>query len=127
MRQLLNTISIRQWRFVFGLALATAIITSVPYIYGYLSAPQNAVYTGIHHLAPGDTNAYLSMIEQVKQGHGVFLNLFTSEPQARVYTNPLYLIIGGLAKIFSLPNLLALHLARVIGIFFFIPVAYLLI
>jgi hypothetical protein len=127
MRQLLKTISPRQWRFVFGLALVTVVITSFPYIYGYLTTPEDMVYTGIHHLAPGDTNAYLSMIEQVKQGHSIFLNLFTSEAQARVYTNPLYLVIGWAARVFHLPNLLALHLARVVAILFFIFIAYLLI
>lgn len=125
MSDLIKSISRKEWVTVIFLALLMVFITAVPYLYGYFTTPDDMVYTGIHHLTPGDTNVQLSMIEQVKQGDNVFINLYTSEPQARVYINPVWLPIGWLAKIFNLSSLLAMHLARSFLIVVFIFVMYL--
>ncbi len=119
-----NTVQSSEWRFTAIIAVALIIITAAPFLYGYLQRPEGTVFTGLHHLAPGDTNVFLSMIEQVKQGENVFLNLYTSETQARIFINPLWLSVGWLGKIFHLSNLLALHIARLIWIVILVFVLY---
>ncbi|MDD5039548.1 MAG: hypothetical protein PHY34_00170 [Patescibacteria group bacterium] len=127
LKQLIQSISKREWIFIAVIACATIVITAAPYLYGYFTRPTGMVYTGLHHLTPGDTNVFLSMIEQVKQGHAVFLNLYTGEAQSRIFINPLWLSVGLFAKAFDMPNLLALHIARSILIAVFIFVVYLFI
>ncbi len=107
------------------LAAVLVVITAAPYLYGYLSAPKGKVFTGVHYLTPGDTNVMLSSIEQVRQGHEVFINPYTSEPQHRIYINPFWLSVGWLGKLFNLPNLLTYHVARSLMIFVFAFVMYL--
>lgn len=124
MKYLIKSITRREWLFLIIISLITVIITAAPYLYGYLTKPSGSTYVGVHHLTPGDTNVWLSMIEQTKQGHNIFINLYTSEPQNRIYTNPLWLSIGWLAKIFNLSNLLALHVSRSLWIILFIIVIY---
>lgn len=122
LKNLILSITKKEWWLVIAVVFLVIIITAAPFLYGYLTRPNDTVFTGLHHLAPGDTNVFLSMIEQVKQGENIFINLYTSEPQSRALINPLWLSVGWGAKIFNLPNLTALHLARSlwIGIFFFV-------
>ncbi len=127
MKELIKSITKREWQFVFVIALLIVIITATPYLYGYFMRGDNMVYTGIHHFAPGDTNVYLSMIEQVKQGNNILINLYTSEPQLRTQISPLWLVIGYGAKFFHLSNLLAYHVARSILVILFIMVIYIFI
>jgi len=108
-----------------ALAGVIIIVTAIPYLYGYFTTPVGMAYTGVHYLTPGDINVMLSNIEQVKQGHLIFINPYTAEPQHRWLVNPLWLSIGAMAKIFSLPNLLAYHIARSIWIVIFFVVMYL--
>lgn len=126
MGELWRSITKKEWRLVALLAGILIVITAIPYLYGYLTTPDAMVYTGVHYLTPGDTNVMLSNIEQVKQGHLVFINPYTAEPQHRWLMNPLWLSIGLMAKIFSMPNLLAYHVARSIWIIIFLVVVYLL-
>lgn len=127
MLALIRSITKQEWRFVWLLTLVIVLVTAAPYCYGYFTRPPGTVYSGLHYLTPGDTNVFLSMIEQVKQGHTIFLNLYTSEPQHRIYTNPLWLSVGLIAKFFRTSDLLALHLARSLWIIIFTSVIYLLI
>lgn len=127
MVSLIKSIAREEWVFVSLMIVVIVAVTAVPYLYGYLNAPPQAVYTGIHHLTPGDANVFLSMIEQVKQGDNVFINLYTSEPQHRLLVNPLWLSVGWLGKALNLSNLLTFHVARSLWIIIFISVVYLFI
>jgi len=123
--QLIKSITGKEKKLLVLVCLVIIIVTTAPYLYGYFNTPPGKVYTGIHHLTPGDTNVYLSMIEQVKQGHNVFINPYTSEPQHRLYTNPIWLATGWMAKIFNLHNLVAFQIARIITVVVFIFIMYL--
>ncbi|MBI5037525.1 MAG: hypothetical protein HZC01_02375 [Candidatus Kerfeldbacteria bacterium] len=109
---------------VWAVSIVLVVVTALPFIFGYLQRPVGMVFTGLHHLAPGDTNVFLSMIEQVRQGEGVFINLFTHEEQARAFINPLWLSVGWLTKISGISNLLALHIARSVWILILVWVLY---
>jgi len=110
------------WQMVCVVSFVLILVTCIPYAYGYFSRPDGHTYSGIDFLTPGDTNTYLSMIEQVKQGHWSFVNLYTSEEHPRVYVHLLWLLIGLMAKIFSLSPLVAFHVARILLIFAFVYV-----
>lgn len=97
---------------IFLLAVATTMIIFAPTLFGYLSTENGNTYTGIHILSPADYPVYYSYIEQVRQGHFIFKDLFTSEPQARVMLNPFWIPVGLLAKLFNLSAQTAFHLAR---------------
>ncbi len=114
----------REWIFPLGMALVLVLLTAAPFLYGHVTRPAGTVFTGLHHLAPGDTNVFLSMIEQVRQGENVFINLYTHEEQAQAFINPLWLSVGWLTKIDGISNLLALHIARSIWIVIFVFVLY---
>ncbi|MFA5134963.1 MAG: hypothetical protein WC505_04235 [Patescibacteria group bacterium] len=116
-----------EWWFLVAIAIGVIAVTGLPYVYGCMTAPAGTVYTGLHHLTPGDTNVFLSMIEQTKQGENVFINLYTSEPQERLFVNPLWLSVGWIGRLLGASGLLALHIARSLLIAGFIFVAYLFI
>ncbi len=124
---LVATISKKEWCFVALMVFLIISITAAPYMYGYLTAPSGSVYTGLHHLTPGDTNVFLSMIEQVRQGRTILLNLYTSEPQHELFINPLWLSVGWLARVPGISNLFALHLARSLCIAAFVVAVYVFI
>lgn len=127
MMDLIKSISKNEWRFVFWLVLAMLLITGLPYLYGYLSAPPGFVYTGLHALSPGDIPIYYSYINQVSQGELLVKNLFTTEPQTLGTFNVWWVLVGGLAKFFNLSIILVFQLVRLITIPIFIFFAYLFI
>lgn len=105
--------TIRRW-ILLCTTLFLILITAVPYVFGFINTPAGHTYSGIDYLAPGDTNTYFSMIEEVKQGHWSFHNLFTSEEHPAAYVNVLWLGVGLLARLFSLTPFIAFHLARIL-------------
>jgi len=125
MSELFKSITKCEWAVVGGLTFFVIALMATPYLYGAMTTPEQMVYTGIHHLTPGDTNVFLSMIEQVKQGENIFINLYTSEPQERLFINPLWLSVGWFAKLTGASNLLTLHIARSFWIVMFVFVVYL--
>ncbi len=106
------------------IAMIAIIISCVPYIYGAISAPEGRVFTGTHHINQGDTYTYLAWMEQAREGHLVFKNLYATENQARVIFHPLFLAGGWMAGILGLPNIIAYHLLRVLTALVFLFIAY---
>lgn len=98
---------------IWTISLICIFVTTLPYAYGYFASPDEARYSGIHHIVQGDTNVYLTMIGQSKVGHVLYDNLFTSEPNARVLFNPLWLVLGYLAKLISASPLFVFHIGRI--------------
>ena len=126
LKTLIQSIGWTEWRWVFWLALAVIIITSLPLLYGWWATPADYQFTGIHFALPNDWFVFYSYLEQVRQGHWLFTNLFTAEPSQPVF-NILWLVVGWLAKIFHLGDVAAFNLARIILIPVFFSVAYVFI
>ena len=103
MKDLIKTISVREWQFVGLMAALMIIITGLPYLVGYLAAPAGLVYNGLHALSPGDVPIYYSYINQVKNGELLVKDLFTSEPQTVGTFNIWWLMVGLGARFFNLP------------------------
>ncbi len=125
-RNLLDSIDKKEWRLIFYLTIFVILLTTLPYIYGWLQTPKGFTYTGLHSLTPGDTHVYFSWMEQVKQGHFVSKDLYTSEPQKRILLNSFWSVEGLLAKWSGLSNNLIFQLSRIALIPYFIILLYLL-
>jgi hypothetical protein len=113
--------------FVLVTIIATVIIMAVPLFVGLLSTPADMVFSGRTDQNSGDYGIYFSQMEQARQGHLLFRNLYTSEVHPYVIFNPLWLALGNISRFFNLPNALTFHLARLVLIPFFILAAWLLI
>ncbi len=126
-RQLLKQISANEWWLVAVMSIIAVILTSLPPLHGlYLAYVRGSVWNGRQFMSAGDFNVYLSFIEQVKQGHWLFDNLFTTEKMAATL-NVFWLGVGALAAALRLSPLAAFHLVRILLIPPLAAVAYALI
>ncbi|HOZ36261.1 MAG TPA: hypothetical protein PLR18_00315 [bacterium] len=114
LRDLLKSIARREWFLVIAISVFVILLTTAPYFYGWLVTPVGYHYTGLHSLTPGDIHVYYSYLEQVRQGHGLFSDLYTTEPQPYPMLNLFWLLLGLGAKFFGLSNIIAFQLARII-------------
>lgn len=117
-------ISKQEWKSTIILSFMVVLIASIPYIYGYFTAPQGAFYTGIHTVNMGDTYSYLSWQEQAREGHILFKELYAVESQSAVIFHPLFLIMGWVGWLTGLSNIFVFHIFRVILGFIFLIVVY---
>lgn len=123
-RELLATVTRKEWSVVAALAALAAVATSIPPVVAAVIASTDGIeWTGRQFLSPGDFGIYLSYISQAKAGRFLFENLTTTEPLTPVL-NVLWLSVGLLAKAFGLGAIAAYHAARVILIFPFAAVSY---
>ncbi|RJO59501.1 hypothetical protein C4546_01790, partial [Candidatus Parcubacteria bacterium] len=99
--------------FLFCLSAIIVAITSLPYFVNAVKTPQLRVYTGIHHLTPGDVSVYYSFIEQGRQNQVVGRNLYSSEAQTPTVFTPQWFLLGQLANLLSLSTPLIYQLARI--------------
>lgn len=124
MKELISTISKKEWKFVLWFSLAIIFITSLPYAYAYFNAPAGTFYNGLHSLSAGDVPVYYSYINQVRDGEFFIKNLLTSEPQDVGIFNVWWSLVGLFASAFKLSNILAFQLSRILMIPIFMVVAY---
>lgn len=125
--QLIKTIEKKEWQFVFIITLLVMVITTLPYLYGWLKTPAGKIYTGIHFLLPTDYPVYYSYIQQASQGRIIFEELFSSEMPSPTILNTIWLIPGFFSGVLNLSPILSFHLSRLLFIPFLMMVIYLLI
>lgn len=94
-------------------SLIAMVIISLPYIYGAMRSHPGS-FTGVHRINQGDTYSYLAWIEQGRQGHILFAPLYTTENNGPRLFHPIFLVIGLVAKIISLPNIIWYNIARIL-------------
>ncbi|MCX6746018.1 MAG: hypothetical protein NTX00_03275, partial [Candidatus Parcubacteria bacterium] len=116
---MIKNYTLKQNLIVFSIILGTLFLTTFPFLIGYLIRG-NDYFLGSSYLDRGDVNIYSSYLEQARQGHIIFSNLFTSEIQQPRYFSPLWLLLGLVAKIFQANNILIFQLARIIAGFIFL-------
>jgi len=106
---------------------ALVILLILPFVYLFVTAPVGYQWTGLHTMTPGDFNNYFAYFEQIKDGHYLFIDHYTSEEQLRNIFKPEWLAIGLVGKLFNLDNRLLMQLARSILIIPFLWILYLFI
>jgi len=127
MKDLIKSITKKEWRLVALLSLILIALTGLPYLYAYLAAPQGFVYNGLDSLTPADNPVYYSYINQVKSGSFFLKDLFTPESQPVGLFNVFWFSVGIFARVFHLPAIFTFHLFRLILIPVFVAVAYIFI
>jgi hypothetical protein len=117
-------ISKSEWHFVWWLSAVVIIITTLPYLVGYLFTPVGTIYNGLHALSPGDVPVYYSYLRQIKIGEFFLYNFFTSEIQTHGTLNLWWLLVGLFGKWFDLSGLITFQVSRILMIPVFIATAY---
>ncbi|MBU1146055.1 hypothetical protein KKD80_00715 [Patescibacteria group bacterium] len=120
-------INFKEWKFVGLLSIVVIIITFLPTLVGLIVTPEDSVFLGTQHINVEDTPIYYSWIEQAKEGHLLFKNLYTTEDQIRYIFDPFWLGVGLFAKMFSLSAFAVYQLARIFLIPIFLAIAYIFI
>ncbi len=94
----------------------------MPYLYAYLSAKPDMMFTGFLS-NPIDGNSYLAKMRQGERGNWLFHLPYTPEEHEGAFVFAFYLFLGRISRGF--PLILTYHMARVIAGFFLLVVAYL--
>ena len=89
-------VSGREWRFVWVVTLTMLVITSVPYLYGYLSSPVDRQFMGLMLDIP-DHGQYLSWWRGFQSAFLVS-NKLTPEPNAPLFFNLLWWVLGQVSR-----------------------------
>ncbi len=113
----------RNWCLAF--AGVVAIVTTIPYVVGYLSQGSSWRFTGFV-IAVQDGNSYIAKMLSGSSGAWLFRTPYTAEPQPGVLAFLPYILLGKLAAGDALhEQLVALfHIFRVGAIFVLIPATY---
>ncbi|MFH1046951.1 MAG: DUF6541 family protein [Patescibacteria group bacterium] len=124
-RELLSSVTRREWKFVWLSAAAAVFLLAIPPVVGYVVGWRSGTpWSGVQYLAPGDLAVYLSFIEQSKAGAVLLENKFTTQETVPAF-NLLWWAVGRLAAVLSLSAIAAYHVARSLLIPVLAAVAYL--
>jgi hypothetical protein len=110
------------WKFV-GLVIAIVLLlTTLPYLYGYLSAPADKVFMGMMLDVP-DHLQYFSWMRELSQAN-LAANKLTPEPNAPVFFNLLWWGLGRLDNLLGWGYAGMYQLLRVVSTILFLLLAY---
>lgn len=100
------------------------VLTNLPYWLGYVTTPDELFFTGLL-MNPEDSNTYFAKMLQGYEGAWRYTITFTTEPHNPEFVGVFYLLLGHIARWFSLSVMAIWHLSRnVAGMFLFIVVFY---
>ncbi len=100
-----------EWRWVLIWIVVALIVTSVPYVVGWLRSTPDRVFGGFA-FAIEDGYSYLSKMRQGAEGLWLFQLPYTSEPHTPTIFYLFYLLLGKLSALTGLSTALVYHLAR---------------
>jgi len=101
-----------EWRIPVGTGVALAVVTALPYIYGYLAQPHGQVFMGFFYLGD-DADTYLAKMRQGYEGAWDWTNRYTTESSPSAYLFMFWILLGHVAWLTHLPLIAVFHLARV--------------
>lgn len=103
-----------EWQWPVIVALVIMALTCLPYLFGMYITPPGVEYTGILYNAP-DQAVYLAYMRQAHDGHLLFTDQFTTEPQRPWFFHILFLKLGLLSRFTGLSLIAVFHLARCVS------------
>jgi hypothetical protein len=109
-------------RFLLGFGLALLLLTSLPYAFGYLTAPADQQFMGLTYTVH-DYSQYMSWARESATGILV-PNKLTPEPNPPVFFNLLWWIIGRLDHYLGISFVVANQGLRVVAAGLFMLLAY---
>ncbi|MFA6908514.1 MAG: hypothetical protein WC289_01375 [Patescibacteria group bacterium] len=118
----MRTFSRSELRFLLALTVLTICIAAFPTVYAIVRTPESMVYSGRHLQNTGDYAVYFSQMEQARQGHLCFKNLYTSESHDADICNPVWYVLGTASRVAHVSVPIMFHLARLAFIPLFIYV-----
>ncbi|MBX3065186.1 MAG: hypothetical protein KF726_19555, partial [Anaerolineae bacterium] len=115
------SISRREWRNVMLLGTLILLLTTLPYLIGWLSQTDSLRFNGFM-FGTDDGNSYLAKMRLGTRGDWLFHIVYTSEPHDGAFVFAPYLIGGKIAGLIASPDspaltaalLLVFHLARIV-------------
>ncbi|TLN24302.1 hypothetical protein FDZ74_02965, partial [bacterium] len=112
-------------RWLWGLALFTILITSIPYLLGYARQGNDWVFSGFA-FGVEDGNSYIAKMLSGQAGEWLFRTPYTTQPQNGFLAFLPYLLLGKLAGGSEIhPQLVTLfHLFRAGGILLYVFATY---
>ncbi len=108
----------------FVLGILFVVISSLPYLYGYLTSPKDAYFLGRSVVNSADTYTHVANIISAKQGNIIVPNLYSFEDKTPFIFRPTYLVLGLISRYFRVEPILSLHLGRAIGVIIFVLVLF---
>jgi hypothetical protein len=115
-----------EWRFAWVMAIIIAGAVGLPYVVGFVAAlPHHS--TGFGNMLNGDIPAYMDVMWQAREGHFLFNNGLTGEPNPQVLFRPFFLVLGWISGLTQLAPHIVWDIAVVLLAGLFVPVAYLLV
>jgi hypothetical protein len=108
--------------FIPILSIVLALLTLVPYLIAYASAGSLRFTGFLFNFA--DAASYLAKMRQGYEGQWLYHLAFTDNPGPGVLFFPWYLLLGHLARIFSLPLIAVWQIARIAGATVFLIVVW---
>src|SRR5437870_1805935 len=104
------------------------VISFIPTAAAVFFQPSGWSWTGILSRNTADVNGYLSIIEEIRQGHFRTHNLFTAEPHPAFQIRPYYSILGLIGRLFPfVSNVFLLELGRFFSVLVFLVLLAILI
>ncbi len=118
-------ISSAEWRWVFVIGGILAALTLVPYAWALAANAGSADWQFMGILAnPQDGASYLAKIGQGMRGAWLLHFAHTPEPHTGAAIQLFYLMLGHLARLIGVSNLVIFHLARVLATLFMFSALY---
>ncbi len=87
----------------------------LPHLYGYFTTPVGKQFTNLSYFYPEDTNSYFAWINQAKNGQILFEDMFTSEPHAKAFFHPVFLILGLASRVLGLGVVALWYIGQIIA------------
>ena len=114
----------RPWdgRFLIGVIVILLLLTSLPYLYGYLSAPPGKRFMGILLNVP-DHAQYFSWMRELSQAN-LAANKLTPEPNDPAFFNLLWWPLGRLGRLLGTGYAVPFQILRITAIPLFLFIAY---
>jgi hypothetical protein len=97
----------------FSISLALAMLTTIPYWVAANQVEPGHVFSGFL-INPIDGFSYLAKMQQGREGWWTFALPYSPEPGPRVFLFSYHLMLGRIAGLMRLPNILIYHAARFI-------------
>ena len=108
------TLERNEHREALGWGMLLALLTSLPYLLGYVASPAEKYFLGFV-LNPADQNTYFMWMSQVASGEVMLRNLYTSIPHDGAVLNLVFLAAGLAGKLFGSLDL-AYQLLRLVAV-----------
>ncbi|NCO32405.1 MAG: hypothetical protein AUJ92_19880 [Armatimonadetes bacterium CG2_30_59_28] len=107
-------ISRREKRWLVAFSVGIMLLTMLPYLCAWGITPPGMRYQWLLY-NPDEPNVHLAWMRQAADGHAAFVDLFTTEPQPRMFVHLLFLALGLLSRVLHLPLVTTYHAFRILA------------